>query len=125
MIPAYLSNGVMTSSVIVCSIFLPGDDLFGVVKLAISTGSHFVTHSGLKIDVNSARDVLSCTSFTEEGVESVVTSSDGLVRWHLAIRLDSVLEAVKFPAAVTSLNTGLAHMNRDTFCSNEGMTQSM
>jgi hypothetical protein len=27
-----------------------------------------------------------------------------------------VLETVEFPAAVTGLDTGLAHMDRDTFC---------
>jgi hypothetical protein len=30
--------------------------------------------------------------------------------------LDAVLKAVKFPAAVSGLDTGLAHMDRDTFC---------
>jgi len=33
----------------------------------------------------------------------------------LAIRLDSVLEAVKLPAGVTNLDSGLSDVNRDDF----------
>jgi hypothetical protein len=55
--------------------------------------------------------VLSGTRLTEEGVEGIVSSSYGLVTGHLTIGLDAVLEAVKFPAAVTGLDTGLAHMD--------------
>ena len=47
------------------------------------------------------------TSFTEEGVEGVVSSTDGLVGWHLAIRLDAMLQAVQLPASITDLDTGL------------------
>jgi hypothetical protein len=31
--------------------------------------------------------MLSCTCLTEEGVESIITATNGLVTWHLAIRL--------------------------------------
>ncbi len=51
----------------------------------------------------------------EEGVEGVVTSSDGLVTGHLTVGLDSVLEAEELPAGVTDLNSGLSNMNRDDF----------
>ena len=47
------------------------------------------------------------TSFTEEGVEGVVSSTDGLIRRHLAIRLDAMLQAVQLPASITDLDTGL------------------
>lgn len=43
------------------------------------------------------------TSFREEGVESIIAATDGLVRGHLSIGLDAVLEAVQFPASVTYL----------------------
>ena len=48
------------------------------------------------------------TGLGEEGVERIITATDGLVGGHLAIRLDTVLEAVKLPATVTDLATGLA-----------------
>jgi len=47
----------------------------------------------------------------KKGVERVVTTTDGLVGRHLAIRLDTVLEAVELPARVTGLDTGLADVD--------------
>ena len=58
--------------------------------------------------------MLSSASLAEEGVEGVVATSDGLVTGHLAIRLDSVLQAVQLPAGVSDLDSGLADVDRDT-----------
>ena len=58
--------------------------------------------------------MLAGSSLTEEGVEGIVTTSDGLVRGHLAIRLDSVLQTVQLPAGVSDLDSGLADVDRDT-----------
>jgi hypothetical protein len=55
--------------------------------------------------------MLSSTSLTEESVEGVISSTNGFIGRHLSVRLDSVLEAVKLPATVTRLDSGLAHMN--------------
>ena len=49
----------------------------------------------------------------EEGVETVVAPSDGLVRGHLAVRLDPVLQAVQLPAGIADLAAGLADVDRD------------
>jgi hypothetical protein len=51
------------------------------------------------------------TSFTEEGVESVITTANSLVGWHLTIRLDTVLKAEELPACITNLDTGLTDMD--------------
>jgi len=59
--------------------------------------------------------VLSGTSLREEGVESIITTSDGLVRWHLTIRLDTVFQTEEFPAGVTDLDTTLTDVNTDDF----------
>ena len=58
--------------------------------------------------------MLASSGLAEEGVEGVITTSDGLVTGHLAIGLDSVLQAVQLPAGVTDLDTGLSNMDRDT-----------
>ena len=50
----------------------------------------------------------------EESVERVISSPNSLVRGHLAIRLDAVLETVELPAGVTNLAAGLADVNGDT-----------
>jgi hypothetical protein len=55
--------------------------------------------------------VLSSTSLREEGVEGVVSSSNSLIRGHLTVRLDTVLEAEELPAGVTNLDTGLTNVN--------------
>jgi hypothetical protein len=115
-----LSNGVVTTGVVICSILLATNNLFRVVKLTVRSRPHFVTHGGFQIDVHGTGDVLSGTSLGEEGVEGIIAPSHGLVSGHLTIRLDAVFETVEFPAAVTGLDTGLAHMDGDTFCENEG-----
>jgi hypothetical protein len=55
--------------------------------------------------------VLTGTSLREKGVESVISTSDGLVRGHLTVRLDSVLEAVELPAGITNLDTSLTDVD--------------
>jgi hypothetical protein len=50
-------------------------------------------------------------SLTKEGVEGVISTSDGLVTWHLTIRLDAVLQAVQLPAGIAHLDSGLADMD--------------
>ena len=67
----------------------------------------------LEVHHDGTRDVLAGAGLGEEGVEGVVAAADGLVRGHLAVRLDAVLEAVELPAGVTGLDTGLAKVDRD------------
>jgi hypothetical protein len=104
-----LSDGVVTTGVVVGSVLLAGDQLLRVVELTVGTSADLVTDTRLKIDEHATGHVLASTSLREKGVEGVITAADGLVGRHLAIRLDAVLEAVKFPAGVTGLNTGLTY----------------
>jgi len=84
-----------------------------VVKLTVGTGTDLVTDSGLKINHDATGDVLASTSLGEKGVEGIITATDGLVGRHLSVGLDTVLEAVKLPASVTGLNTGLAYCSEE------------
>jgi hypothetical protein len=102
-----LTDGVVTTGVVVGSILLTGDQLLGVEELTVGTGADLIDDSGLKIEVDGTGDVLASTSLGEEGVESIITTTDGVISGHLAIRLDTVLEAIKLPASVTDLDTGL------------------
>jgi hypothetical protein len=111
----FLANGVVTTSVVVSSIFLAGDELFGVVELTVSAGTDFVNDSGFQVEVHSARNVLASASLRKESVESVITTSNGLVGGHLTVRLNTVLEAVKLPAGITNLDTSLTNVNGDDF----------
>jgi hypothetical protein len=111
----FFADGVVATCVIVSSILLAGDDLLGVVELAVSAGADFVTHSGLEVDVYGTGYMLAGTSLREEGVEGIIAAADGLVRGHLAVGLNTVLEAVEFPAGIASLDTGLADVDGDNF----------
>ena len=64
--------------------------------------------------------MLASSGLREEGVEGVISTSDGLVRGHLAIRLDSMLKAVQLPASITNLYSGLSKMDRDTLTLRRG-----
>ena len=99
-----LSDGVVTTGVVVSGIFLSGNQLLGVEELTVGSGSDLIDDGGLQVDEDGTGNVLSGTSLREEGVERVVTTTDGLVRRHLTVGLDTVLEAVKLPAGVTDLD---------------------
>ena len=108
-----LADGVVTTGIVVGSILLAGDQLLRVIQLAVGTSADFVAHTRLKIDEHAAGNVLAGTGLGEEGVEGIITSTDGLVGRHLTIGLDTVLEAVKLPARVTGLDTGLTCKPQD------------
>jgi len=86
-----------------------------VEQLSIGTGSDFIDNGGFEIEEDGSGDVLTSTSLGEEGVEGVVTTTDSLIGGHLTVRLNSVLEAEKFPACVTDLDTGLTDVDRNDF----------
>jgi len=110
-IDQFLTNGVVTTSVVVGGIFLAGDKLFRVEQLAVSTGTDLIDDGWFQIDEDSTGDVLASSSLAEEGVEGVVTTTNGLVTWHLTIGLDTVLQTVQFPAGITDLDTGLTNVD--------------
>ena len=57
--------------------------------------------------------MLASARLTEEGVEGVISSPNGLVTWHLAIGLDAVFQAIELPAGIADLNTSLANVDGD------------
>ena len=77
----------MSTGEVVGSVFFTADELLRVEELTVSTGSDLVDHGGLEVDEDGTRDVFPCAGLAEEGVESIVTSSNGLVTRHLSIRL--------------------------------------
>ena len=111
----FLTNGVMSSGEVVSSIFFTGDELLWVEQLSVGSGSDFIDNGWLEIEEDSSWDVFTSTSLGEEGVESIVTTTDRFIGWHLTVRLDSVLEAEELPAGVTNLDTGLTDVDRNDF----------
>ena len=107
----FFTNGVVTTSEVVGGILLTRDELFWVEELSVGTSADLINDGWFQVKEDATWDVLAGTSLGEEGVESIITATDGLVRWHLTIWLDTVLEAEKFPAGVTNLDTGLTDVN--------------
>ena len=101
----------MTTGEVVRGVLLAGDELLRVEELAVGAGADLVDHGGLEIEEDSAGDVLASTSLGEEGVESVVAATDGLVGGHLAAvelkieakrkRLGRIAEHTKGRAIIT------------------------
>lgn len=110
-----LSDGVVTTGVVVGGILLSVDNLLRVVKLGVGSSTDFVTNSRFEIHIDSAGDVLSTLSLAEEGVERVISYTNTGIRRHGTIGGDTVLKAVQLPAAVTGLDTGLTQVDGDAF----------
>ena len=73
----------MTTGVVVGSVLLTGDELLGVEELSVGTGADLIDDGGLQIDEDGTWDVLASAGLGEKGVERVITTTDGLVGWHL------------------------------------------
>jgi hypothetical protein len=121
----FLTDGVVTTGVVVGGVFLTSDQLFGVEQLTVGTGTDFVNDGRLQVKEHSARDVFASTSFGEKGVEGIIATTDGFVGGHLTIGLDTVLEAVEFPAGITDLDTSLTEMNREDFTHVESLSKRL
>lgn len=70
---------------------------------------------GFQVNKDGPGNVLPSPGLTEEGCEGVIVASSGLGARHLTIRLDTMFQAVEFPAGVPHLYTSLAHVDGDAF----------
>lgn len=57
--------------------------------------------------------MFSSSSLREKSIEGVIPSADSLVGWHLAIRLDAMLEAIQLPAGIANLAASLSDVDGD------------
>merc|ERR1719357_1228183 len=109
-----LADGVMSAGVVVGSVLLPCDQLLGVEQLAVGPRAHLINDGGLQVHKDGPGNVLPRPSLAEEGVEGVISPANRLVRGHLSVWLDSMLQAIKFPTCIAHLGSGLADMHRNT-----------
>jgi hypothetical protein len=107
----FFTDGVMSSGEVVGGVFLSRDELFWMEELSVGAGSDLIDDGGFKIEENCSWNVFSGSGFREKGVECIITSSDGLVGWHLTIWLDPVLEAEEFPTGITDLDAALSDVD--------------
>jgi len=55
-----------------------------------------------------------CAGFAEKRVEGIISSADGFVARHLAIRLNAMLQAVQLPTSISNLNSRLTNVDGNT-----------
>ena len=112
-----LSDGVVAAGVVVGGVLLAGDDLLGMVELAVGAGPDLVAHGGLQVDVDGAGHVAAVAGLGEEGRAGVLAGGRGDARRmaleHGAVGLNPVLQAVQLPALVAGLDSGLAEVDAD------------
>ena len=113
-----LADGVVAPGVVVGGVLFASHQLLWVEQLPVCSSPDLVNDGGLQINKDSSRNMLTSSSLREEGVEAVISSSNGLVRGHLTIRLDTVLQTVELPTGITNLAPGLANVDRNTFSLN-------
>ena len=106
-----LANGVVPPGVVIGSVLLARNKLLRMKHLPVGPSPYFINHCRLKINKDSSRNMFSTAGLGEEGLEGVV--SEGLVRGHAAVRLDTVLQTVELPTSIANLATGLPDMNGD------------
>jgi hypothetical protein len=82
-----------------------------VEQLSVGSGSDFIDDSWLEIEEDTSWYVLTGTGFTEESVEGIISSTDGLIGWHLTIGLDTVFQTEELPTGVTDLGTSLSDVD--------------
>jgi hypothetical protein len=90
-LPIYKQACAAAPTEVVGGILLSGDQLLGVEQLPVCAGTDLIDHGGLQIQEDGTGHVLASTGLREEGVEGIITSSNGLVGGHLTIGLDAVL----------------------------------
>jgi len=110
-----LTDGVVTTGKVVCSVLLTRDQLFRVEQLTVGSGTDLIDDGRLQIYEDATGDVLTSTSLGEEGVEGIIATTDGLIGGHLTIGLDAVFQTEQLPAGVTDLDTGLTDMKAQSF----------
>jgi len=62
-------------------------------KLSVCSSSDFINNGWFEIEEYTSWYVFTSTSFTEESVEGIITTTNSFVRWHLTVRLDTMFKA--------------------------------
>ena len=75
----FLSDGVVPSGEVVGGIFFSGDQLLRMEELSVGSGSDLIDDGRFEVEEDAAGDVFAGSSFGEECVEGIITTSDGFV----------------------------------------------
>ena len=131
------ANSVVTSSIVVGSIFFARNQLFWMEELFVWSRSYWIRslkivrsyhidrrkrtwidNRWFQINKDSSWNVTSWACWWEKSWEWVIGGGDGISS-HGTIWADAVFHTVKFPTGISHLDTGLANMNWNNFSLNE------
>ena len=73
------TNGVVAARKVVCGIFLPRDELFGMEQLAVRSRANFVYDRRLEVHEDATGDMFPGSRLGEESIECIVLDAEGLV----------------------------------------------
>lgn len=89
-----LSNGVVTTGVVVGGILLTTDQQLRVEKVAVFTSSDLVDRRGVEIDEQRSRNMLAAAGLSEEGLERTGVTNIGSIGVRSTVGAEAVLEKV-------------------------------
>ena len=76
----FLSDGVMTMSLVFSDIFLISDLLFWMEQFALSSGADFINYTWFQVNKYSTGYMFSSFSCAEEGVERSISTESSLIK---------------------------------------------
>ena len=80
-------------------------------QLPVGACANLVNNGGLEVNHNTPWNMLASPCFREERVEGIITTTNRLVAWHLAIWLYTMFQTEKFPTCVANLYAGLPNVD--------------
>ena len=89
-----LSNGIVTTGVVVGGILLTTDQQLRVEKVAVFTSSDLVDRRGVEIDEQRSRNMLAAAGLSEEGLERTGVTNIGSIGVRSTVGAEAVLEKV-------------------------------
>ena len=89
-----LSNGVVTTGVVVGGILLTTDQQLRVEKVAVFASSDLVDRRGVEIDEQRSRNMLAAAGLGEEGLERTGVTNIGSIGVRSTVGTEAVLEKV-------------------------------
>jgi hypothetical protein len=89
-----LSDGVVTTRIVVGRVLLAADQQLRVEQLSVITSADLIDGTGVQVDEDRSGDVFARTGFGEDGIELAAVVESLGIRVGTAILLEAVLEEV-------------------------------
>lgn len=89
-----LSDGVVTTGVVVGRVLLTANQQLGVEELSVITGADLIDRAGVQVDEDGSGHVFARAGLSEDGIELAAVVESLGIRIGTTILLEAVLEEV-------------------------------